>query len=216
MSIMDVLGRIQGFERNESTRRASVEDRDHSMEDEGALRAKARVSCPGAKGFLATMAEGSHPIPSRTRKLSPPAPMVLQGSLCGRVGRCQIYGPDPVGSGPSFFLSGGRAERSTQRGLYRFMQRFYAPLVATAVFIGICACGADAQPGAASIHAVPLQKAPLEHKAGIRTPGGTQEWNSPTSPKAPGGTQEWNSPTSPKLPGSTQEWNSPTSPKESQ
>src|SRR3954464_14903173 len=31
--------------------------------------------------------EGSHPIPSRTRKLRPPGPMVLQGGPCGRVGR---------------------------------------------------------------------------------------------------------------------------------
>lgn len=33
--------------------------------------------------------EGPHPIPSRTRKLSPPGPMVLQSYLCGRVGRCR-------------------------------------------------------------------------------------------------------------------------------
>jgi len=33
------------------------------------------------------MAEGTHPATFRTRKLSPPAPMVLQGRPCGRVGR---------------------------------------------------------------------------------------------------------------------------------
>lgn len=33
------------------------------------------------------MAEGIHPVPSRTRKLSPPAPMVLPGQPGGRVGR---------------------------------------------------------------------------------------------------------------------------------
>ena len=33
------------------------------------------------------IAEGKHPVPSRTRKLSPPAPMVLPGQLGGRVGR---------------------------------------------------------------------------------------------------------------------------------
>ncbi len=32
------------------------------------------------------IAEGFHPIPSRTRSLSLPAPMVLHGRLCGRVG----------------------------------------------------------------------------------------------------------------------------------
>ena len=39
--------------------------------------------------FLVSMAEGFHPFPFRTRKLSPPAPTVLHGSLCGRIGRCQ-------------------------------------------------------------------------------------------------------------------------------
>ena len=33
-------------------------------------------------------AAGTHPVPSRTRSLSPPAPMVLQGKPCGRVGHC--------------------------------------------------------------------------------------------------------------------------------
>ena len=54
--------------------------------------------------FLAITAEGPHPIPSRTRKLSLPAPMVLQGSLCGRVGRCQIYAPGLHGPGASFLV----------------------------------------------------------------------------------------------------------------
>src|SRR5688572_19405132 len=37
--------------------------------------------------FPATLPEGPHPFPSRTRKLSPPGSMVLQGRLCGRVER---------------------------------------------------------------------------------------------------------------------------------
>ena len=37
------------------------------------------------------MSIGSHPIPSRTRKLSLSEPMVLQGKPCGRVGRCRNY-----------------------------------------------------------------------------------------------------------------------------
>src|SRR3954467_6075405 len=32
------------------------------------------------------LAEGERPVPSRTRKLSPPAPMVLHSTGCGRVG----------------------------------------------------------------------------------------------------------------------------------
>src|SRR5690606_37331019 len=34
------------------------------------------------------MARGNHPFPSRTRQLSPSAPMVLAGRLAGRVGHC--------------------------------------------------------------------------------------------------------------------------------
>ena len=37
------------------------------------------------------MAEGPHPFPSRTRPLSPPAPMVLPGRPGGRVGRCRSF-----------------------------------------------------------------------------------------------------------------------------
>src|SRR6185437_168817 len=34
---------------------------------------------------------GSHPFPSRTRKLSPAGPIVLHGKLCGRVGHRRHY-----------------------------------------------------------------------------------------------------------------------------
>ena len=40
-----------------------------------------------AKKIPVTIAKGKHPLPFRTRKLSPSAPMVLQGGPCGRVGR---------------------------------------------------------------------------------------------------------------------------------
>ena len=45
------------------------------------------------------MAAGKRPVPSRTRKLSPPAPMVLPGRSGGRVGRgrtkCSHQAPEP-------------------------------------------------------------------------------------------------------------------------
>ena len=66
---------------------------------------KAECEEHSADGFLVVMAEGPYPIPSRTRKSSPPAPMVLQGPPCGRVGRRQIYAPDTQVSGASFFGS---------------------------------------------------------------------------------------------------------------
>src|SRR5256885_8520459 len=40
--------------------------------------------------FPVAIAAESHPFPSRTRKLSPPAPMVLGGRPPGRVGRRRI------------------------------------------------------------------------------------------------------------------------------
>src|SRR5690606_35753336 len=43
------------------------------------------------EAFPVAMSEGSHPFPSRTRKLSPPEPMVLHGKPCGRVGRRRAY-----------------------------------------------------------------------------------------------------------------------------
>ena len=56
--------------------------------------------------FPAVIPEGPHPIPSRTRKLRPPGPMVLQGKLCGRVGRRrELFGPRAMFSGAGFFLS---------------------------------------------------------------------------------------------------------------
>ena len=53
------------------------------------------------------MAEGKHPFPSRTRKLSPPAPMVLPGRLGGRVGRRRdiVAGEPPSGGFLAFVAS---------------------------------------------------------------------------------------------------------------
>ncbi len=48
------------------------------------------AACCGTRSserFPVAIAAGSHPFPSRTRKLSLPAPMVLGGRLPGRVGR---------------------------------------------------------------------------------------------------------------------------------
>ena len=45
---------------------------------------------PSCAYCLVTMAQGFHPFPSRTRKLSPAAPMVLPLDG-GRVGRCQAF-----------------------------------------------------------------------------------------------------------------------------
>ncbi len=41
------------------------------------------------RNSLVAMAEGTHPYPSRTRRLSPPAPRVLGPQGPGRLGRCQ-------------------------------------------------------------------------------------------------------------------------------
>jgi hypothetical protein len=54
--------------------------------------------------FWVIVARGSHPFPSRTRKLSPSAPMVLHAQVCGRVGRCPIKKRSP-GADRGFFIS---------------------------------------------------------------------------------------------------------------
>src|SRR5438876_8407995 len=62
---------------------------------------------PGPGGTVSVaIAEGEHPVPFRTRKLSPPAPMVLRGRLRGRVGRRRdiVDEKDPDGVLLSFRL----------------------------------------------------------------------------------------------------------------
>ena len=65
--------------------------------------------------FPVVIAAKSHPIPSRTRKLSSPAPMVLHGRPCGRVGRRRIFlgSPRPYGRGLRLFGPRERALAST-------------------------------------------------------------------------------------------------------
>src|SRR5215831_7561135 len=71
----------------------------------GLCRLRARVHCAvpevrsapaGGEGqylhrVSATIARGKRPVPSRTRKLSLSAPMVLRGPLRGRVGRRRTH-----------------------------------------------------------------------------------------------------------------------------
>jgi hypothetical protein len=54
--------------------------------------------------FLVATPERSHPFPSRTRKLSSPGPMVLQGQPCGRVGRCRGFEGSVERLGPLLFF----------------------------------------------------------------------------------------------------------------
>lgn len=52
-----------------------------------------RVEDRQRRHWLVADAAGVHPVPSRTRSLSPPAPMVLGGKPPGSVGRCQPFCP---------------------------------------------------------------------------------------------------------------------------
>ena len=47
--------------------------------------------------FWVIVARGIHPFPSRTRKLSPSAPMVLHAQVCGRVGSRPVHSKHPKG-----------------------------------------------------------------------------------------------------------------------
>jgi hypothetical protein len=72
---------------------------------------EARGPPVGTRGFIdripVAMSEGSHPFPSRTRKLSPPEPMVLRGKPRGRVGRCRIFFCRRAPASPLTGWSGG-------------------------------------------------------------------------------------------------------------
>src|SRR4030066_879472 len=60
--------------------------RTHSRKDRSARRTRVKR----VFRLSVAMAERKHPFPSRTRKLSSPAPMVLRGYPRGRVGRRRI------------------------------------------------------------------------------------------------------------------------------
>ena len=57
------------------------------------------------QSFSVAMAKRKHPFPSRTRKWSSFAPMVLLGKLSGRVGRCRkfLYNPESL-TDSGFFI----------------------------------------------------------------------------------------------------------------
>jgi hypothetical protein len=60
------------------------------------------------------MPEGPHPFPSRTRKLSPPGPMILPPQGCGTVGRCRdLYRSPLIARSAGFLLSGSAGLKGT-------------------------------------------------------------------------------------------------------
>src|SRR5713226_6806345 len=78
--------------------------------------------------FWVIVARGIHPFPSRTRKLSPSAPMVLHAQVCGRVGSCPVMSEAPAERlGLLLFWGGAVARASRPRG---------ARLIADQHFIG--------------------------------------------------------------------------------
>ena len=64
---------------------------------------KAGISICEPNARLVAIAEGFHTYPSRTRPLSPPAPMVLGPKGPGRVGRRQAQEPLPIFGGGFLF-----------------------------------------------------------------------------------------------------------------
>ena len=64
--------------------------------------------------FWVTIARGSHPFPSRTRKLSLSAPMVLHARVCGRVGSCPDKKKRPSESWAVFVLGDHSVPGSTR------------------------------------------------------------------------------------------------------
>ena len=78
---------------------------DHNLcPDYGALSFNVTIcNCSIYRDISVAIAERPHPFPSRTRKLSSPAPMVLHGRLCGRVGAAGIIIHGPPSQGGGFF-----------------------------------------------------------------------------------------------------------------
>src|SRR5215208_5463388 len=74
--------------------------------------------------FAVAISVGSHPFPSRTRKLSPPEPMVLHGKPCGRVGRCRIFSRPLALSRAGGFFFGGAEGDALGVGALRYTPRF--------------------------------------------------------------------------------------------
>ena len=68
-----------------------------------------RPAPPHPANFLATIEEEVHPVPFRTRQLSPPSPMILRYLDRGKVGRCQIQFKGRQNTLPAFLASGARA-----------------------------------------------------------------------------------------------------------
>src|SRR5215217_6666894 len=92
----------------------------HLAHSETCTRRLATYPSYALTAFPVAMSEGSHPFPSRTRKLSPPEPMVLRGKPRGRVGRCRILffrttrpqAPLQRGRLGAFGVSGPRSARA--------------------------------------------------------------------------------------------------------
>ena len=83
--------------------RSSLELRTLKTRD-GTSQQKLNLPFVCSESFPVAISEGSHPFPSRTRKLSPPEPMVLRGKPRGRVGRRRVFSgtsrpPVPPGAG---------------------------------------------------------------------------------------------------------------------
>ena len=67
-----------------------------------------RPAPPHPANFLATIEEEVHPVPFRTRQLSPPSPMILRYLDRGKVGRCQIQFKGRQNTLPAFLASGAQ------------------------------------------------------------------------------------------------------------
>ena len=79
--------------------------------------------------FPVVISRRSHPIPSRTRKLSSLEPMVLLGRPSGRVGRCRGYFESLHDSSCRLFFWSALWARRARRAL--FSPEFWAPIGAS-------------------------------------------------------------------------------------
>ena len=141
------------------------------IEDPGASRAHDARGGAAAEALdqtheiLVTLAERPHPFPSRTRKLSSPAPKILRGQPFGKIGRRQDF----CVSGP-----GVRARGAPRRGRRRRERR-------TAIAPRRLSCRHDAarRPGAGAGRRRPPRSPPVPHLVSVDGP-----WHAATPSRA--------------------------------
>src|ERR1700760_894431 len=100
--------------------------------------------------FLASIAAGPHPFPSRTRQLSPPAPMIVGPQGPPKVGRRRIISRRARRKHGGLFLHAAKGWAVRMRFLQSFTARALLVAALTVSYAATATAGAGAQTAASS------------------------------------------------------------------